>query len=162
MSNNTEQYTILSDMLAEYGHNGQFRNDGRTPYITHPRAARKIGETIRATLFPHLDKEYLAQTINMHDLVEDTEMTLEDIIQHGFDEPVILAIRNITKNPTKGAESYKMYLDRVASSMYNLVAKLADLSHNMSDLKPGNMRDKYELATWYLKIHAGLDANKPI
>jgi (p)ppGpp synthase/HD superfamily hydrolase len=62
---------ILYDMalvIAEDAHKGQFRNDGVTPYIEHPK---QVAEMFDAWV----DKAVAI----LHDVVEDTDLSLEDI-----------------------------------------------------------------------------------
>lgn len=64
---------------------------------------------------------------------------------------IIMAVNAISKLP-KGTEAYDLYVVRVASNYISLVVKLADLKHNMSDLIPGNMLDKYQLTKYVLEM----------
>ena len=89
------------------------------PYVFHPiHLAEQMGD------------EDTAVVALLHDVVEDTDYTLEDIRAMGFNQNVIEAIRLMTH-----AEGVP-YLDYVAKSKENPIAravKLADLAHN-SDL----------------------------
>jgi (p)ppGpp synthase/HD superfamily hydrolase len=160
-----KDYTTLADAIGRSSHSTQFRNDGTTPYYTHPLAVEKIA-VVRAQL--EIDDiirryadlgytvnaeeviEYVRQVSKLHDVVEDTDTTIDDLIEAGFHSIVVKAVAAITKHPVKGAESYLTYLHRVKADPIARIVKLADLTHNMSDLKPGNMRDKYVLAEHFL------------
>lgn len=95
---------------------------------------------------------HIEQVALLHDVVEDTEVTMDDLAAYGFHPYVLSGVAAVTKNPVKGAESYLNYLIRVISHIYSRVVKLADLAHNSSDLKPGNMLDKYVLAQNFLSF----------
>lgn len=66
----------------------------------------------------------------LHDVVEDTDVTFNDLKEVGFDDEIIEILTILTKN--KG-EDYKKYIDRIISSgnIHALNIKLADLTHNM-------------------------------
>ena len=149
-----KELTALAHQIATAAHGTTTRNDKKTLYITHPRAVAKIALEIARTYFPDWTEDQLyqlEQVAILHDVVEDTSVTLKDLIDYGFSDLVIKSVAAITKHPVKGAESYLDYLKRVYAYQYSRISKLADLSHNMSDLKPGNMLDKYVLAQEYLK-----------
>lgn len=65
----------------------------------------------------------------LHDIVEDTEVTLDALGDMGFPKYILHAIECMTKRK-KGIETYEGYLDRVLESPIALVVKLADLEHN--------------------------------
>ena len=50
----------------------------------------------------------------------------------------------------KGKTTYFLYLTGVKGDRFALLVKIDDITHNMSDLTPGTLRDKYELALYYL------------
>lgn len=60
----------------------------------------------------------------------------------------------LTKQPF---EPYARYIQRVRASRLATKVKLADLTHNLSDLACGQLRDKYELALFWL---SDIDATK--
>ena len=66
----------------------------------------------------------------LHDVIEDTELTLEDLCEYGFSEEVLKAVDVITK---KKGQDYQTYLNSVKENKLARVVKLADLHHN-SDL----------------------------
>lgn len=81
--------------LAERGHAGQLRKDGRTPYIEHPRAVVALLRRWRVA-----DAETLAVAWG-HDLLEDTDVTEADILEaagprHGAE--VLACIKALTRD----------------------------------------------------------------
>ena len=66
----------------------------------------------------------------LHDVIEDTELTLEDLHEYEFSKEVIEAVDIITK---KKGEDYQSYLNSVKKNKLARAVKLADLCHN-SDL----------------------------
>lgn len=110
---NDIEYTMLADSFAESAHHGQHRNDGKTPYITHPRKVKNYFiEIYKAymNVIGSLNVEFIAQVALLHDVVEDTDKTLDDLREAGFSEDVVRAVSAITKHPVKGAEDYLTYL----------------------------------------------------
>jgi len=113
--------------IAENAHANQIDKAGQ-PYINHPIAvANKLNGEIEKIV------------ALLHDVVEDSATTLEDIRKAGFDEYVVKALDCITKR--KG-ESYDDYLLRVKNNDIAKMVKLADLSHNMDMSRLPSLTDK--------------------
>lgn len=66
----------------------------------------------------------------LHDVVEDTDVTYDDLKGVGYSDEIIDILKIITK--TKG-EDYRKYIDRIieSSNIHAMNIKLADLRHNM-------------------------------
>lgn len=105
----------LAKEMAVKAHYGQLDKGGR-PYIEHPAyvAAMMDDDTCRAVAW-------------LHDVVEDTTVTLEYIEAVGFSSEVIAAVDALTH---RVGESYSDYLSRVAHNPIARKVKLADLEHN--------------------------------
>lgn len=146
-------------------HKGQKRKDGKD-YITHPIAVRDIALKIAVGVWTlqkdKLEKLFISEGIFLrvvsnasllHDTVEDTDATLEDIIEkvydghYPFSKSVIDAVDALTKR--KG-ENYLEAIIRVKGNIIAKIVKMADLTHNMSDLNEGSLKDKYRLAYYIL------------
>ena len=160
--------------FAELHHANDYRKDGKTPYMVHVHAvvenARKIvlAESPAASV-PYQTLRAIMAVAALHDVMEDhRELTRRDLLNALLDPDeasltddqiaeedatiinVIRSVLAITKKP-KGVESYDAYVRRVASDAWARIVKRGDLEHNMSDLPPGSMRDKYELTKWVLE-----------
>lgn len=120
--------------VATAAHLGQTRWSGE-PYITHPRAV--------VALLPAYAGVYTQAAAWLHDVVEDTKVTLEDLRHLGFGETVVQTVARLTH---RDGESYPDYIVRISGHYSASIVKIADLTHNMSDLKPGARKDKYELS----------------
>ena len=118
--------------IATKAHKGQKRWNG-DDYITHPiRVASNFKD----------DK--LMQIAILHDIVEDTEVTIHDL-QHKYtvSKDVCIVVSILTHYYI---ESYADYIMRIKSNPMAVVVKIADLKDNLRDLKKGQRKDKYELA----------------
>ena len=73
----------------------------------------------------------------LHDVIEDTDITYEDLENVGYSDEVIEILRILTK--LKG-EDYRDYIDRIIKSenAHAMNIKLADLKHNMDSSRIKN------------------------
>jgi GTP pyrophosphokinase len=138
--------------LAWEAHNGQKREGGE-PYIQHPL-------TVALTLVKmNLDVETIAAAL-LHDVVEDTKYTLDDI-EKQFGKIVAFLVNGVTKlNKIKysGAEGKtenlrKMFL-AMAQDIRVVLVKLADRYHNMTTLEALSKEDQKKVALETLEIYA--------
>ncbi|WP_395603605.1 HD domain-containing protein [Pseudomonas sp. B21128] len=104
--------------IAAAAHAGQV-DKGGAPYILHP-----LKVMLRMTT---LEERIVAV---LHDVVEDCDISLDDLRKEGFSEEVLTAIQSVTKVP---GESYEDFVERAAQNPIGRVVKLADLEEN-SDL----------------------------
>ncbi|MEG3007929.1 MAG: HD domain-containing protein [Pseudomonas sp.] len=104
--------------IAATAHAGQV-DKGGAPYILHP-----LKVMLRMTT---LEERIVAV---LHDVVEDCEISLDDLRKEGFSEEVLSAIESVTK---VSGESYEDFVERAAQNPIGRVVKLADLEEN-SDL----------------------------
>jgi len=102
--------------LAVVFHKGQV-DKGGTPYILHP---------IR--VMSAVDSPLEKIVAVMHDLVEDTDLTIEDIATYGFPRAVIAALDHLTR---REGERYLAYIERVGHNSIARKVKIADLEDNM-------------------------------
>ena len=65
----------------------------------------------------------------LHDVVEDTNINNEDLINAGFSNSIISTIDCLTK---RHQESYLNYIKRIYANLYAPFVKIADLEDNMS------------------------------
>lgn len=106
-------------IYAYLKHEGQY-DKGGVPYIMHPLAvAEMMGQDENAVVIALL-----------HDIVEDTYISIHDLKCAGFDDVVIAAVEALTRRP---GEKYMDYLGRVKCNELATKVKLGDLQHN-SDL----------------------------
>ncbi|WP_433735885.1 HD domain-containing protein [Pseudomonas putida] len=104
--------------IAAGAHAGQV-DKGGAPYILH---------ALRVMLKVTTLEERIVAVL--HDVVEDCDISLEELREEGFSETVLAGIESVTKVP---GESYEDFIARVAQNPIGRVVKLADLEEN-SDL----------------------------
>jgi guanosine-3',5'-bis(diphosphate) 3'-pyrophosphohydrolase len=118
-----------ADAFAERKHRGQFRRDGRTPYVEHPRAVCRI---LRDE-FGVSDPEVLAAGL-LHDTLEDTATDFDDL-EERFGRRVAALVAVLTKDkrlPESRRE--RVYFDALAGApLAAKLCKLADTIHNCRD-----------------------------
>jgi GTP diphosphokinase / guanosine-3',5'-bis(diphosphate) 3'-diphosphatase len=117
--NTTKKGELLNRMLiiAVNGHANQYDKGGR-PYILHPLTVMHM---LHST-----DEELQCIAIG-HDLVEDCEVTYEQLRLAGMTERIIDGIRCLTKVP---GETYEEYKSKVKSNRDSVLVKMCDLRHN--------------------------------
>jgi len=113
---NEEQLLEKALAIAVDAHRGQTDRCG-VPYILHP---------IRVMC--RLDTVTEKTVAILHDVVEDTDWTFEDLEEEGFPRVVLEALDSVTKR--KG-EAYEDFVKRSAGNPVGRKVKLADLEDNM-------------------------------
>ena len=128
--------------IAKKAHLGQVDKAGED-YIKHPEKVASFVKTDEEKAVAYL-----------HDVIEDTELTLEDLNKYDFSKEALEAVDIITK---KRGEDYQSYLNSVKKNKLARAVKLADLRHN-SDLtrlikvteKDIKRKEKYQKAIDFL------------
>jgi (p)ppGpp synthase/HD superfamily hydrolase len=110
--------------LAIEAHEGQKDLEGK-PVILHPIAVALAGRN---------REEVIAGLL--HDVVEDTDFTFDDLIERGVDENIVEALRLLTH--TKDTP-YEDYVRRIAQSSNDIAlhVKYNDLCHNLKRGRAG-------------------------
>ena len=98
------------------------------PYVFHP-----------FHLAEQMKDEYSTAAALLHDVVEDTDTTFEDLQKEGIPEKVIEALRLLTHSPEV---PYMEYVAKTASDPIAAALKLADLNHNSDMSRLDNITDK--------------------
>lgn len=109
------------------------------PYVFHP-----------FHLAEQMTDEATTVVALLHDVVEDTELTFEDLEKQGFGEEIISALKLLTHNDDT---PYMDYVAKIETNKIATAVKLADLRHNSDlsrldtvDEKALKRKEKYEKA----------------
>ncbi len=146
--------------IATHAHEGQFRKTGE-PYIIHPLAVKKILEEW------NMDEDTIIAGI-LHDTVEDTELTLDDV-RRDFGETVAFLVDGVTKLSTArtGMRDIDTYLPETKDNFLRLmialgddirvlIIKLADRLHNLRTLSALPPDKQKKIAKETLEVFAPL------
>ena len=135
--------TRLAMRIAYDAHKDQVDLSG-VPYVFHPFHIAEQMEDERTTVIALL-----------HDVVEDSKYTFEDLEIFGFDDDILKPLRLLTRIP---GEPYEKYIKRLCSDPAAVKVKLADLEHNLDDSRCEKqdehilrLRERYEKAREYIK-----------
>ena len=118
--------------IAYKAHFGQL-DKGGSPYILHP---------IRVALHCQTEDEKIVALL--HDVVEDTAMTFEDLKAEGFNDKLLEALKCLTKEE---GEDYKTFIERVSTNHLATKVKIQDLKDNM-DVTRLNGKTHWKLETY--------------
>jgi RelA/SpoT family (p)ppGpp synthetase len=134
-------------------HEGQTRKSGE-PYITHPVAvAQELAEM-------HLDAQAITAAI-LHDVVEDTSASLDDI-EESFGHEVAQLVDGVSKldqiqfrsRAEAQAESFRKMMLAMIEDIRVILVKLSDRLHNMQTLGAMPIPKKKRIARETLDIYA--------
>lgn len=108
---------VKAQSIAKIAHAGQFDKGGH-PYMEHIEAVVAGVNGPKAKIAAYL-----------HDVLEDTEITAEDLKSEGFTDEIIEAVKALTRN---NDETYEEFIKRAGCNPIAREVKLADLANNMN------------------------------
>jgi GTP pyrophosphokinase len=140
-------------VFARSNHKQQLRDDGE-PYMTHPLAVTQILADMRMDIV-------CLETGLLHDVVEDTSVTIEEI-EKCFGKEVSNCVNGVTKltkldfrsSEDRQAESFRKMLLAMTDDVRVIIVKLADRLHNMRTLGVLSADRKERIARETLEIYA--------
>ena len=124
--------------LAAKVHRGQVDRFGK-PYVLHVMRVMMRGHDLEEQILGAL-----------HDVLERSDLTVEDIGKKGFSPRVIKALQHITRDPQ---ETYEQYIDRVVLDNLAIRVKLHDLADKM-DLLHVDQLDPSDLKRYNKQLAA--------
>lgn len=141
--------------LAAKVHRGQVDRFGK-PYVLHVMRVMMRGHD--------LDEQILGA---IHDVLERSNLTAEDIYKKGFSPRVVKALTHITRIPS---ETYEQYIDRVVQDNLAIRVKLHDLADKMDllhvdQLDPADLKRYNKQLTAYHRMKKLVEeakANMPL
>ena len=138
-----DQLYILAEKIANEAHQGQL-DKGGNPYIEHPIAV--------ADSLENMEHKIVAL---LHDVLEDTTLTVDDLKNYGFTDRIVKSICVLTK---KDEITYEEYLSYIKTDCNALYVKMADIKHNMDIGRiPNPTKDDYTRIKKYQKALAFLE-----
>ncbi|MDL2214956.1 GTP pyrophosphokinase [Dysgonomonas sp. OttesenSCG-928-M03] len=103
-------------LIAINAHLGQKDKSG-SPYILHPLRVMNAVDPTDAKIVAIL-----------HDVVENTDITFDDLINEGIPKHLVITLRLLTRSENM---SYEDYIARIAENPLAVKVKLADMKDNM-------------------------------
>lgn len=143
-------------LIASRYHEGQKRKSGED-YIIHPLCVAMILANL------HMDADTIVAGI-LHDAVEDTEYTLEQV-KEDFSEHIALLVEGVTKltelnlandKVEKQAENLRHMFIAMSKDIRVIIIKLADRLHNLKTLEYQNKEKQEEKAKETIEIYSPL------
>jgi (p)ppGpp synthase/HD superfamily hydrolase len=135
--------------IATESHEGQTDKAGKK-YILHPLRAMNNCET---------DTEKICAVL--HDVIEDTEITLKDLENEGFSDEILRVLDLLTK---RHGENYDSFIGRICTNEIACRVKIADLEDNMDSSRLNNpteedlkRQDKYVKALERIRLALNQD-----
>lgn len=119
--------------FVEEFHHEQYDKIG-APYILHP-----------VFVADQMDTEDETIVALLHDVVEDTPITLDDLRDKGYSDEIVVAIDALTRRTD---ETYSAYIERLSNNKLARRVKIADLQHNL-DPERTKMLDNISLQNRY-------------
>ena len=113
--------------IAAEAHRGQ-RDKAGAVYLLHP-----------LRLMLRMDSEAAMMAAVLHDVVEDSDWTLDRLQARGFSPPVLRAVDALTRRP---GEAYEAFIDRARTDSVARRVKIADLEDNMDIRRIGEVTEK--------------------
>lgn len=122
---------INAKNVAIAAHKGQTRRNGADYFQAH---VQLVADAVEDRLKP---------IAYLHDTVEDTEITLQDLINAGFPKYITDAVDLLTH---KNNEPNLSYWTAIAGNKDAAIVKIADIKQNISDSPSDRQKDKYAQA----------------
>ena len=138
-------------IFATKAHDGMRRKKSEVPYIIHPLEAAVIVSTMTD------DQEVIASAV-LHDVVEDTPLTLDDLRKE-FPEDVVQIIALLTHDDSAehDSEAYFTYIRNIKEHPIARKIKLADIAHNSDQSRcTGSGLSQEKLDWWKQKYQKAL------
>lgn len=112
-------------LIAEEAHADQRYGDHTYDYHLY-QVAQMVKDCIH--MIPEEFREKAIAAAWLHDIIEDTTVTKEDLLEHGFDEQLVNSVVRLTKQKDI---PYEVYIDSIRYDVVARFVKLCDSSCNL-------------------------------
>jgi (p)ppGpp synthase/HD superfamily hydrolase len=140
--------------IMQTAHEGQY-DKGGNHYFLHPF---RVSQEVKNHFFgwsSDFDK-FIAECVALlHDVIEDSNITANDLVNEGFEHAIVNRVVRMTR---KEGESYMDYIKRIGEDNICRIVKMCDLKDNMDITRLETVTDKdfdrlkkYHKAYKYLK-----------
>lgn len=150
----SSKQVVKAKIIAINAHSGQFRKINKDPYIIH---ILRILEHAQNEFYDYKDLNKLKICIALHDVIEDTWITEEYVLEE-FGIEILNIVKALTKDKTikqpLQEEQYREQLKKASDE--TKIIKLLDLYDNFHDVK--NVEDKKKWQKTIKKWQENLDA----
>ncbi len=130
-------YIGIAREIAIEAHKGQKRKYTGEDYINHPRRIAEKFSTEGSQVIAWL-----------HDVLEDSEVTAEDLLKAGIRPIWIEIVECLTR---REGEDYFYFIMRIKDIHQAKIIKIADIRDNLINSREGSLQDKYRLALYILE-----------
>ncbi|SHO59172.1 GTP pyrophosphokinase [Vibrio quintilis] len=117
----------LAIQIATQAHSGQIDKAGQ-PYVLHP---------LRVMFQFDSEKERIVAVL--HDVIEDSDMSLSEIKCCGFSDEITEALDCLSR---KQAESYDDFIDRILTNKLACIIKIEDIKDNLNVTRLNKLQEK--------------------
>lgn len=136
----------IAEALARKYHEGQFRHDNITPYITHIEGVVKIiNNFFEKYGCGKCNGDNVVAAAWLHDILENCVITIQDLKDSGINDDVIAMVQVLTHD--KEVDDYDTYFNKaIGYSFATLLIKYADMQYNINDNPSPKQLKKYAKA----------------
>ena len=118
--------------LATSAHYGVFRTGTTVPYISHPLA-------VSAMAMEYGGSEDVAIAAVLHDVIEDCDVSPQDLTAHGFSPDIVQTVMLLSKNIETPAGGY---LERIAADPIARAVKVSEVADNSSHKRQARLAEQ--------------------
>ena len=137
--------------IMKMAHNGQFDKGGKDYYL-HPL---RVAQEAKRLLHTEYDKFIGECVALLHDVIEDSNFTADDLVNEKFELDIVSRVVCMTRHD---GESYMNYIKRIGEDNICRIIKMCDLKDNMDITRLDKIKDedldrikKYHKAYKYLQ-----------
>lgn len=135
-------------------HFGQTDKGGQ-PYVLHLLDVMHIVKTKYKLFYSYTEEQDILCVALLHDILEDTQATYEDLINAGFSPDVVDAVKILTKT----TDTIPNYIKGIRQHRWANIVKLADLENNLEMFRLDKFLNEKDMArvNGYLSMHRQLE-----